>query len=77
MTDTAVKELVDQAMIELVLDFPIFAQLVTRIGVKCTNSPVPAIAYTDGTGIYINMPYVDYANASPRSNVRFNRCINS
>jgi len=75
MTDTAVKELVDQAMIELVLDFPIFAQLITRIGVKCTNSPVPAIAYTDGTGIYINIPYVDYTNENPNVTTKDGRTI--
>ena len=63
---TGVDEIVENAMVELVLDYPIFAQLLARIGVKCIdNKAVPAIAYTDGTGIYINAPYVDYANKNP------------
>lgn len=65
-TYSGVNELVDNAMVELVLDFPIFAQLITRIGVKVIdNKTVPAMAYTDGTGIYINAPFVDYCNQNP------------
>jgi len=67
MTEYAgVEELVENAMVELVLDFPIFAQLLARIGVKCVdNKGVPAMAYTDGTGVYINAPFVDYCNRNP------------
>lgn len=67
MTEYAgVHELVENAMVELVLDFPIFAQLLARIGVKCVdNKAVPAMAYTDGTGIYINAPFIDYCNQNP------------
>ena len=65
-TYSGVNELVDNAMVELVLGFPIFANLLARIGVKVTdNKAVPAMAYTDGTGIYINAPFVDYANNNP------------
>ena len=63
---SGVRELMENAMVELVLDFPIFANMLARIGVKCVdNKAIPAIAYTDGTGIYINAPFVDYANKNP------------
>ena len=63
---SGVDELVENALVELVLDFPIFAQMIARIGVKCIDDKTkPAMAWTDGTGIYINAPFIDYANRNP------------
>lgn len=73
---SGVDELVENAMVELVLDFPIFAQLLARIGVKCVeNKAVPAMAYTDGTGVYINAPFVDYCNNNPEVVTKDGRTI--
>ena len=61
-----IDELVDKAMIDLIMEFPIFAQMLARLGVKCVENPaVKAVAYTDGTGIYVNTPFVDYCNRHP------------
>ena len=74
---SGVNELVENAMVELVLDFPIFANLLARIGVKCVdNKGVPAMAYTDGTGIYINAPFIDYCNRNPEVTTKDGRTIN-
>ena len=54
MIKTDVKELWERAMIDLVLDFPIYASLITRIGCKIISSPRHTIAWTDGKAIYIN-----------------------
>lgn len=63
---SGVDTLVENALVELVLDFPIFAQMIARIGVKCIEDKTkPAMAWTDGTGIFINAPFIDYANRNP------------
>ena len=47
--------LVNDAMITMIVEFPTLAFIVSRIGVNVVNKPqVPAAAYTDGSGIYIN-----------------------
>ena len=67
MTDmNAIQKLVDNAIVTMIVELPILAQFVTRVGIKVVNKPsIQAMAYTDGTGIYINAPYVEYANENP------------
>ena len=50
-----VRDIFDNAMINLVIDFPIYANLINRIGVHLVNKQQPhAAAWTDGRAIYIN-----------------------
>ena len=73
---TEVRELVENAMVELVLDFPVFANMIARIGVKVVdNKAAPAMAWTDGTGIYINAPFIDYCNKNPEAETKDGRKI--
>ena len=59
-------EIVDNALIDLILDFPIFAQLITRLGVKVVDEPAhKAPAWTDGKAIYINAAMINYLNENP------------
>lgn len=78
-TDITVDELLDRAMIDLVLDFPIYAQLISRIGVKIIESKTSALAYTDGTAIFINKTKIEEFNANPvvvgDSGQEYNRAI--
>jgi hypothetical protein len=58
-----VQELLDDALIELSLDFPIYAQAIFRIGVDLVDEPhTHAVAWTDGKGIYINAAMVKRFN---------------
>lgn len=59
------KDILDNALINLVLDFPRYAELITRIGVKIVKSPLEYTAWTDGKGIYVNETAVDNFNANP------------
>jgi predicted metal-dependent peptidase len=60
------EKIVEQALIDLVLDFPVFASLITRIGVQIVNNENhDACAWTDGTGIYVNEAIVEKHNADP------------
>lgn len=60
---TDVQEILDDALIELSLDFPIYAQAIFRIGVSLVNEPHKfAVAWTDGKGIYVNAPMVERFN---------------
>lgn len=50
-----VNEIVDKAMINLIINFPVFANMITRIGYKVVkDSPIQACAWTDGRSISIN-----------------------
>lgn len=50
-----VKDIVEKALVNMIVDFPIYAQLVTRIGLKVVNEPSKQFcAWTDGRGIFIN-----------------------
>lgn len=61
-----VREIFDNAMINLVIDFPIYANLVTRIGVHLVNKQQPhAAAWTDGRAIYINEAVITEFNQNP------------
>lgn len=61
-----VKELYEKALIELVLDFPVYASLITRIGTKIIRSENnPNVAWTDGKAIYINEAIIEKFNADP------------
>lgn len=79
MIKTDVKELWERAMIDLVLDFPIYASLITRIGCKIISSPRPTIAWTDGKAIYINESEIQNWNDEPivkgDSGKEYNRSI--
>lgn len=77
---TDVKDLLDRALIELVLDFPIFSQLITRIGIEVVDKPEDdSIAWTDGKRIYINEATIIKYNADPmvvgESGTKYNRSI--
>lgn len=61
-----VKDIWERAMIDLVLDFPIYAQLISRIGTKIVNQEGnKSIAWTDGKCIYINEAMINYLNENP------------
>lgn len=61
-----VKELVEYALIDLTMDYPIFAQLIMRIGVRVVNDPLHRyLAWTDGRSISINEPLVIESCADP------------
>ena len=54
------KELIDKALVKMMLEFPVFGDLIIKIGVKVVNNPaLRACAYTNGTAIYINECIVD------------------
>lgn len=57
------KEIVDDALIEMAFDNPFLINMVSRIGIHVINSEIPALAYTDGTGVFINARLVDENNA--------------
>lgn len=77
--DESVKDLYERAMIDLVLDFPTYAQLISRIGVKIIKSEAGALAYTDGTSIYINETKIEKYNEEPivvgKSGEKYNRAV--
>ena len=74
-----VRELWENAMIDLVLDFPIYASLITRIGCKIVDSPNHSIAWTNGKAIYINAQEINEWNKNPivtgESGKQYNRTI--
>lgn len=52
---SVLKDMLDATMIRFIIDFPTYAQLATRVGIHTVKRPeIPALAFTDGTGIYIN-----------------------
>lgn len=60
------EKIVDDAMTELILEFPIYAQLITRIGVKIVSiKDEKYIAWTDGKAIYVNKYYIERCNRYP------------
>lgn len=60
------QELLDRALVDLILDFPLFGQLITRIGVKIiTDKTNDRLAWTDGKAIYINEHAVNKCNENP------------
>lgn len=75
-----IKQLWEDAMITLVLDFPIYAQLLTRIGIKFVDSEANrTVAWTDGKHIYLNEAMVREFNEDPivtgESGKTYNRTI--
>lgn len=61
-----VKAIVDDAMINLVIDFSTYAQLAARLGVKVVDEDIDAPAYTDDTGIiHINAKCITKWNNDP------------
>ena len=58
-------EIVEKAMINLVLDFPVYAQMITRIGYKLVRVDNNQLAWTDGKAIYLNETQIDMFNANP------------
>lgn len=58
--ESTVKELVDKALVNMMIEFPVFGDLIIKIGVRIVNNPaLRACAYTNGTAIYINECVVD------------------
>lgn len=68
MSDS-VRQIWENAMINLVIDFPIYAELITKIGCKFvhggTNEQTSACAWTDGRSISINEDMIEYFNQNP------------
>ena len=65
------ERIIEDAMTELVIEFPIYAQLIARIGIKIVNlRHEHHIAWTDGKAIYVNKYYVERNNRYP---IRENR----
>ena len=65
MADINVKELWENAMINLVIDFPIYAELITKIGTNFVNIEGGPLAYTDGKSITINEAEIIKCNQNP------------
>lgn len=63
--DVDVRKIVENAMINLVIEFPVYANLVTRIGYNIIESPKDAMAWTDGKAIYINATAIRKGNQDP------------
>lgn len=60
------EQLVNDAMVCLVLDFPVYAQLITRIGVKIVDEKDKQYCgWTDGTAIYLNKYFIERNNRYP------------
>lgn len=75
-----VKEIWEAAMVELVIEFPIYAQLLTRIGTTFVNEPSRKfVAWTDGRTIYVNESMIKLFNEDPivkgDSGTQYNRAI--
>lgn len=68
MSDS-VRQIWENAMINLVIEFPIYAELITKIGCKFvhggTNTETSACAWTDGRSISINEDMIEYFNQNP------------
>lgn len=66
--DVNVKEIVDNAMVNLIIDFPTYAHLITRIGIQLEKeSTHPALAWVDSQCrcIHINEKMVKEFNTNP------------
>ena len=65
MSDS-VRQIWENAMINLVIEFPIYAELVTKIGCKFVKGgKESACAWTDGRSITINEEMIEEFNANP------------
>lgn len=61
-----IQDLLDRSMVYMVLNFPIYANLIMRIGVKLIDEPNHrVVAWTDGRGIYINEAMINEFNEDP------------
>ena len=61
-----VQDILDRSIVYMILNFPIYANLVTRIGVKLVDEPKHrVVAWTDGRGIYVNEAMVKEFNEDP------------
>lgn len=65
----SVRQIWENAMINLVIEFPIYAELITKIGCKFvhggTNEQTSACAWTDGRSININEDMIEEFNKNP------------
>lgn len=60
------EKIVEEALVSLTLDYPIYAQLMMRIGVKVVEYKDRRFkAWTDGTAIFINKYIIDRCNRYP------------
>ena len=68
MSDS-VRQIWENAMINLVIEFPIYAELITKIGCKFvrggTNEQTSACGWTDGRSITINEDMIEHFNENP------------
>lgn len=70
-----VHEMVDNAVLNLVLQYPTYAQFLVRIGYKYKNFG-NAIACTDGKTVYINDELIAETNNDPiKTNVKTNKQV--
>lgn len=53
-----IKQLIDNSLIFLSLRFPIYAELIAKIGIKIMDEKEEYVAYTNGKCIYINPKYL-------------------
>lgn len=61
-----VNTLLENAMIDLAMSYPVYAQLIARIGCKLTSDEnTPACGWTDGKSIYINEYMINEFNKNP------------
>ena len=57
------EKLIEQAMIVMVVEYHTLAYMISKIGVEVVDNPsVPAAAYTNGQGIYINKYAINKMN---------------
>ena len=66
MSAVDVRKIWENAMINLVIEFPIYAELITKIGCKFVRAGKDsAVAWTDGRSITINEEMVEEFNTNP------------
>lgn len=76
MKELDVRDLWESALIDMVFDFPVYAELVTKIGCKLVDSHKPNLAWTDGTAIYLNKRLIKLFNEKPEIKLEDGRTIN-
>lgn len=70
------ESIIQDALVELVIEFPIYAQLLTRIGVKVVDIPSEKyIAWTDGTAVFVNKYYVERCNRYPKREDQYGNTV--
>ena len=72
---TTLTDICDEALCELVLSYPVFANLIMRIGIKKVESPIRALAWTDGSCITLNKTLFEEFMEKPKVTTKTTKII--